>query len=223
MVLLISTNTMASLQRRRELNTSLRTTGVGHLMAILAYACIQTQKSLSSPSSSLLPGILKKIVHPSEMSILSEVHHQPSHLLLWDYHHFQGDGAIILFFIMRITKVFVPRTLVFGLEEAKASPWNVACFRSIQDVFSHCNLWKQTETQFMQIIWWVYIGCGFRIPAVVQTDSGILLAFAEVIIQLYPSTGLHLYIYWLDLLGKGRLMCWLRWAWYCSQAVSKLN
>ena len=26
--------------------------------------------------------------------------------------------------------------------------------------------------------------CGFRIPAVVQTDSGILLAFAEVIVQL---------------------------------------
>jgi len=43
-------------------------------------------------------------------------------------------------------EVLVPRTLVFGLEEAKASPWNVACF---------------------------------RIPAVVQTDSGILLAFAE--------------------------------------------
>ena len=149
MVLLISTYTMASGQRRRELNTSLL------VLAILwpfSHACIQTQKSLSSPSSSLLPGILKKIVHPSEMSILSEVHHQPSHLLLWDYHHFQGDGAIVLFFIMRITKVFVPRTLVFGLEEAKASPWNVACFRSIQDVFSHCNLWKQTETQFMQII-----------------------------------------------------------------------
>ena len=28
-------------------------------------------------------------------------------------------------------KVLVPRTLVFGLEEAKASPWNVACFRSV--------------------------------------------------------------------------------------------
>ena len=31
-------------------------------------------------------------------------------------------------------KVLVPRTLVFGLEEAKASPWNVACFRSVINI-----------------------------------------------------------------------------------------
>ena len=66
----------------------------------------------------------------------------------------------------------MPRTLVFGLEEAKASPWNVACFRSVICIVMH-QLWYHGN-----------LNLSFRIPAVVQTDSGILLAFAEVTIQL---------------------------------------
>ena len=76
--------------------------------------------------------------------------------------------------IINITKVMVPRTLVFGMEEAKASPWNVACFRSAQKIYLH-----------------IAVELAFRIPAVVQTDSGIILAFAEVIGKLYPSICRH--------------------------------
>ena len=72
-----------------------------------------------------------------------------------------------------ITKVMVPRTLVFGLEEAKASPWNVACFRSVICIDNMHQLWYHGN-----------LNLSFRIPAVVQTDSGTLLAFAEVTIKL---------------------------------------
>ena len=78
-------------------------------------------------------------------------------------------------------KVLVPRTLVFGLEEAKASPWNVACFRS---VIKHNNVSNPfINITMLQVFYNQYkmnIGSLSRIPAVVQTDSGILLAFAEV-------------------------------------------
>ena len=57
-----------------------------------------------------------------------------------------GLDSVARSFLIDEGTVMVPRTLVFGLEQAQNSPYPVTCF---------------------------------RIPAVVQTDTGIILAFAE--------------------------------------------
>jgi len=45
--------------------------------------------------------------------------------------YFEAGGVDAVTRALQIDEgeVLVPRTLVFGMEEARASPWNVACFR----------------------------------------------------------------------------------------------
>ena len=125
-------------------------------------------------------------------------------------------------------QVFVPRTRVFGLEDALASPWNVACFRYSISHSCSCScsfscsctaplpwtLHALNWTLNLFLLMWFLIEM-LRIPAVVQTDTGILLAFAEVKIVSFLSFSLP-----PTTPGQSWLLCWLCCAGYSTQEVS---